>query len=109
VEAATYSVVETLRDGRRVDIRALRQDEVLATSVAITVLPPGREPFSTEGASLLSFERGLPVRSRAHADPLAPPTARPEITVPRHYLTGAAYRLLERASTPGTRDALASP
>jgi GNAT superfamily N-acetyltransferase len=27
VEAATYSAVETLRDGRRVDIRALRQDD----------------------------------------------------------------------------------
>jgi GNAT superfamily N-acetyltransferase len=33
VEAATYSAVETLRDGRRVEIRALRQadrDELLA-------------------------------------------------------------------------------
>ena len=27
VEAASYSAVETLRDGRRVDIRALRQDD----------------------------------------------------------------------------------
>ena len=27
VEAATYSAAETLRDGRRVDIRALRQDD----------------------------------------------------------------------------------
>jgi GNAT superfamily N-acetyltransferase len=27
VEAATYSAIETLRDGRRVDIRALRQDD----------------------------------------------------------------------------------
>jgi GNAT superfamily N-acetyltransferase len=27
VEATTYSAVETLRDGRRVDIRALRQDD----------------------------------------------------------------------------------
>ena len=27
VEAATYSAVDTLRDGRRVDIRALRQDD----------------------------------------------------------------------------------
>ena len=27
VEAATYSAVETLRDGRRVDIRSLRQDD----------------------------------------------------------------------------------
>jgi GNAT superfamily N-acetyltransferase len=27
VEAATYSAVETLRDGRRVDIRALRRDD----------------------------------------------------------------------------------
>ena len=27
VQAATYSAVETLRDGHRVDIRALRQDD----------------------------------------------------------------------------------
>ena len=27
VAAATYSAVETLRDGRRVEIRALRQDD----------------------------------------------------------------------------------
>jgi GNAT superfamily N-acetyltransferase len=38
VEAATYSAVETLRDGRRVDIRALRQDDraVLLTAVGRT-------------------------------------------------------------------------
>jgi GNAT superfamily N-acetyltransferase len=35
VEAATYSAVETLRDGRRVDIRALRQDDRAALLAAV--------------------------------------------------------------------------
>jgi GNAT superfamily N-acetyltransferase len=35
VEAATYSAVETLRDGRRVEIRALRQDDRAALLAAV--------------------------------------------------------------------------
>ena len=54
VEAATYAAVETLRDGRRVEVRALRQDDRAELLAAV-----GRTSLESLYRRFFSLKRGF--------------------------------------------------